>query len=53
MTNYHLKPPTTNSLDRSSWQEAKDKRKKQLEEVRQRRRLLYQRFSQKMRLRAT
>jgi len=41
MTNYSLKPPA-DSLPRSSWQEAKEKRKKQLAEVRNRRRLAYQ-----------
>ncbi len=49
MTNYHLKPPE-NSLPYSTWREAKEKRKKLLESVRQRRAERYQRILQKMRI---
>lgn len=42
MTDYHQKPPQT--LPSFAWQEAKEKRKKLLEAVRQRRAGLYQRM---------
>ncbi len=46
MTNYALKPPQ-DPLPRLSWRETKEKRKKLLEEVRRRRRLIYE-LMQKM-----
>ena len=49
MTNYSLKPPD-NSLPRTSWQEAKEKRKKLLEDVRRRRAERYKQFLTKLRL---
>jgi hypothetical protein len=46
MTNYHLKSlPTLPSL---ASQEAREKRRKQLEAVRQRRKIIYQRFRERM-----
>jgi hypothetical protein len=49
MTNYHLKPIIPPSLVA---QEKKAARKKLLEEVRARRKIIYQRFQQKRQLQA-
>ena len=50
MTNYHLTPPTI--LPSFTVQEAKEKRRKVLEAVRARRKIIYQRFREKMQLHA-
>jgi len=44
MTDYHLKPAMLPSL---MVQEKKEKRRKQLEEVRKRRKIIYQKFKAK------
>jgi len=44
MTDYHLKPPET--LPSLAWQEAKAKRRRVLEAVKNRRRILYQKLHQ-------
>jgi hypothetical protein len=41
MTNYHLNPTAT-SLSAQTWLEKKEKRRQQLAEVRERRRLIYE-----------
>jgi hypothetical protein len=46
MTNYHLIPATT--LPSLAVQEAKEKRRHVLEAVRQRRKIIYQRFRERM-----
>lgn len=46
MSDYHLKPLT--SLPSLAAQEAREQRRKQLEAVRQRRKIIYQRFRQRM-----
>ena len=46
MSDYHLKPFTT--LPSIAAQEAKEQRRKQLEAVRERRKIIYQRFRQRM-----
>ncbi len=46
MTNYHLKPLTT--LPSNAVQEAKEQRREQLEAVIKRRKIIYQRFRQRM-----
>ena len=46
MSDYHLKPLTT--LPSIAAQEAREQRRKQLEEVRARRKILYQQFREKM-----
>jgi len=46
MTNYHLTPPTI--LPSLAVQEAKEKRRRVLEAVRARRKIIYTRFHQKM-----
>ena len=51
MTNYHLTAPTT--LPSLAVQEAKEKRRKVLAAVRQRRAIIYQRFREKMQLQAS
>jgi len=48
MTNFQCKPPQ-DPLTIPAWQEAKEKRKKQLEEIRNHRRVMYE-LMQKMRL---
>jgi hypothetical protein len=47
MTNYHLMPATT--LPSLMAQEAKEKRRKVLEEVRERRKIIYSRYFKKLR----
>ena len=47
MTNYQLKPPQ-NPLPYSSWQEAKEKRRKVLDTVRRRRAEVYKRFRERI-----
>jgi hypothetical protein len=51
MTNYHLTPPTP--FPPLAVHDAKEKRRKVLDGVRTRRKLIYQRFSQKMQLQAS
>ncbi len=46
MTNYHLTPPTM--LPSLAVREAREKRRKVLEGVRQRRKIIYTRFYRKM-----
>ena len=46
MTNYHLKPPT-DPLPTLAWQEAKARRRRVLEEVRRRRRILYRKLQER------
>ena len=46
MTDYHLKPLTT--LPSLAAAEAREKRRKQLEAVRDRRKIIYQRFRERM-----
>jgi len=48
MTNYHLTPPTI--LPLLAVQETKEKRRKVLAAVRQRRKIMYQRVNKKMQL---
>ena len=50
MTDYHLTPPTT--LPSLAVQEAKEKRRKVLEAVRARRKIIYSQFMKKRRLQA-
>jgi hypothetical protein len=48
MTNYHLTPPTI--LPSFAVQEAKEQRRRVLEAVRARRKIIYTRFKEKMQL---